>query len=300
MTGAASDKRALPFGAQAARLSGNVTELKARSTKKLDSRNAVQHSLRKGGINEIKWLGCNLKPTVEKYLPLDLHMRALVIEDERRLAENIARGLRQSGGFAVDVALDGEEGLFRSQEYVYDVVVLDLMLPRLSGEELLDTLRARGSEIPVLVLTAKEGKANIIAALNAGADDYLAKPFDMGELVARAKAVIRRNNGYAQSRLAVDTLELDIATRSVRRAGQIIELTPMEYRVIEYLILRAGSVVSKTELLEHLYDYNWEKFSNVIEVYMSGLRRKIDRRDHLKLLHTVRGHGYLLDTREAP
>ncbi len=227
-------------------------------------------------------------------------MRALVIEDERRLAENIARGLRQSGDFAVDVALDGEEGLFRSQEYIYDVVVLDLMLPRLSGEEFLDTLRARGSEIPVLVLTAKEGKANIIAVLNAGADDYLAKPFDMGELVARAKAVIRRNNGYAQSRLAVDTLELDIATRSVRRAGQIIELTPMEYRVIEYLILRAGSVVSKTELLEHLYDYNWEKFSNVIEVYMSGLRRKIDRRDHLKLLHTVRGHGYLLDTREAP
>lgn len=227
-------------------------------------------------------------------------MRALVIEDERRLAENIARGLRQSGDFAVDVALDGEEGLFRSQEYVYDVVVLDLMLPRLSGEEFLDTLRARGSEIPVLVLTAKEGKANIIAVLNAGADDYLAKPFDMGELVARAKAVIRRNNGYAQSRLAVDTLELDIATRSVRRDGQILELTPMEYRVIEYLILRAGSVVSKTELLEHLYDYNWEKFSNVIEVYMSGLRRKIDRRDHLKLLHTVRGHGYLLDTREAP
>ncbi len=227
-------------------------------------------------------------------------MRALVIEDERRLAENIARGLRQSGDFAVDVALDGEEGLFRSQEYIYDVVVLDLMLPRLSGEEFLDTLRARGSEIPVLVLTAKEGKANIIAVLNAGADDYLAKPFDMGELVARAKAVIRRNNGYAQSRLAVDTLELDIASRSVRRDGQILELTPMEYRVIEYLILRAGSVVSKTELLEHLYDYNWEKFSNVIEVYMSGLRRKIDRRDHLKLLHTVRGHGYLLDTREAP
>ncbi len=226
-------------------------------------------------------------------------MRALVIEDERRLAENIAGGLRQSGGFAVDIALDGEEGLFRSQECVYDVVVLDLMLPRLSGEELLDTLRARGSKIPVLVLTAKEGKANIIAVLNAGADDYLAKPFDMGELVARAKAVIRRNNGYARSRLAVDNLELDIATRSVRRDGQILELTPMEYRVIEYLILRAGSVVSKTELLEHLYDYNWEKFSNVIEVYISGLRRKIDGQRHPKLLHTVRGHGYMLATQEA-
>ncbi len=227
-------------------------------------------------------------------------MRALVIEDERRLAENIARGLRQSGGFAVDIALDGEEGLFQSQERVYDVIVLDLMLPRLSGEELLDALRATGSKIPVLVLTAKEGKTNIVAVLNAGADDYLAKPFDMGELVARAKAVIRRNNGYAQSILMVDTLELDIATRSARRAGQILELTPMEYRVLEYLILRAGSVVSKTELLEHLYDYNWEKFSNVIEVYISGLRRKIDGQRHPKLLHTVRGHGYMLATQEAP
>jgi two-component system response regulator PhoP len=226
-------------------------------------------------------------------------MRALVIEDERRLAENIARGLRQSGGFAVDVAPDGEEGLFLSQECVYDVIVLDLMLPRISGEELLDTLRSRGSEIPVLVLTAKEGKANTIALLNAGADDYLAKPFDMGELVARAKAVIRRNKGHAKSRLSVDSLELDIATRSVRRADQLLELTPMEYRVLEYLMLHAGSIVSKTELLEHLYDYNWEKFSNVIEVYISGLRRKVDSRGHLKLLHTIRGHGYLLDTREA-
>lgn len=227
-------------------------------------------------------------------------MRALVIEDERRLAENIARGLRQSGGFAVDVAPDGEEGLFLSQECAYDVIVLDLMLPRLSGEELLVTLRSRGSEIPVLVLTAKEGKAHIISMLNAGADDYLAKPFDMGELLARAKAIIRRNKGHARPKLIVDTLELDFATRSVKRAQQTLDLTPMEYRVIEYLMLRAGSIVSKTELLEHLYDYNWEKFSNVIEVYISGLRRKVDGPGKLKLLHTVRRQGYLLDTRDAP
>jgi two-component system, OmpR family, response regulator PhoP len=226
-------------------------------------------------------------------------MRALVIEDERRLAENIARGLRQSGGFAVDVAPDGDEGLFLIQECAYDVIVLDLMLPRRSGEEILDSLRSQGSEIPVLVLTAKEGKASIIALLNAGADDYLAKPFDMGELVARAKAAIRRNKGHAKSRLSFDTLELDIATRMVRRGGHLLELTPMEYRVIEYLMLRVGRVVSKTELLEHLYDYNWEKFSNVIEVYMSGLRRKVDGQGSPKLLHTVRGHGYLLDTREG-
>lgn len=227
-------------------------------------------------------------------------MRVLVIEDERRLAENIARGLRQSGSFAVDIALDGEEGLLRSQDSVYDVIVLDLMLPRLSGEELLSTLRAAGSSIPVLVLTAKEGKANIVALLNAGADDYLAKPFEMGEMIARAKALIRRSKGHAESRLSVDTLELDFAARTVWRAGRQIDLTPMEYRLIEYLTLHAGSVVSRTELLEHLYDFNWEKFSNVIEVYISGLRRKVDGLGHLKLLHTIRGHGYLLGPREAP
>ena len=225
-------------------------------------------------------------------------MRALVVEDEGRLAENIARGLRQSGSFAVDIAPDGEEGLFFSREFKYDIIVLDLMLPRLSGEELLTTLRTSGSETPILVLTAKEGKASIISLLNAGADDYLAKPFDMGELVARAKAAIRRNKGHTRSTLSLDTLELDIASRSARRSGKILELTPMEYRVIEYMMLHRGMIVSKTELLEHLYDYNWEKFSNVIEVYISGLRRKIDSQGHLKLLHTVRGHGYLLDIRE--
>jgi two-component system response regulator PhoP len=223
-------------------------------------------------------------------------MRALVIEDERRLAENIARGLHQSGGFAVDIALDGEEGLYMSNEFAYDVIVLDLMLPVLSGEECLKILRAKGSDIPVLVLTAKEGRSHMIALLNAGADDYLAKPFDLGELLARAKAIIRRNKGHARSQFRIDTLELDFATRSCRRAGQLIQLTPMEYRVLEHLMLHAGSVVSKTDLLEHLYDYNWEKFSNVIEVFISGLRRKIDVKDHRKLLHTVRGHGYMLNT----
>jgi DNA-binding response OmpR family regulator len=227
-------------------------------------------------------------------------MRALVIEDERRLAENIARGLRQSGGFAVDLAADGQEGLHMTQEGTYDVIVLDLMLPLISGEELLRILRARGYESPVLILTAKEGKTHLIELLNEGADDYLAKPFDMGELIARTKAVIRRSKGHAKSKIQIDNLELDFAARSVRRANRLLELTPMEYRVIEYLVLRAGSIVSKTELLEHLYDYNWEKFSNVIEVYVSGLRRKIDTTGQVKLLRTVRGHGYLLEKSNVP
>jgi DNA-binding response OmpR family regulator len=227
-------------------------------------------------------------------------MRTLVIEDEQRLAQNIAQGLRQNGGFAVDVASDGKEGLFMTGEGSYDAIVLDLMLPSLSGEEVLRTLRAKGCETPVLVLTAKEGKAHTIELLNEGADDYLAKPFDMGELVARVKAVIRRSKGHAKSKIQIDNMELDFAARAVRRANHLLHLTPMEYRVIEYLLLHAGSIVSKTELLEHLYDYNWEKFSNVIEVYVSGLRRKIDTEGQRKLVHTVRGHGYLVENPDAP
>jgi two-component system response regulator PhoP len=221
-------------------------------------------------------------------------MRALVVEDERRLAQNIARGLQQGGGFAVDIAFDGEEGLYNAQQSAYDVVVLDLMLPKMAGEELLKKLRANGSTCPVLILTAKEGKNHLVSVLNAGADDYLAKPFDMGELVARTKTIIRRSKGHAASKLILDTLELDFSARSVRRSGQPLHLTPMEYRVLEYLFLRVGKVVSKTELLEHLYDFNWEKFSNVLEVFVSGLRRKIDGPGDRKLIHTMRGHGYSL------
>ncbi|MCU1225580.1 MAG: Phosphate regulon transcriptional regulatory protein PhoB (SphR) [Edaphobacter sp.] len=221
-------------------------------------------------------------------------MRALVIEDERRLAENIARGLQQGGGFAVDIALDGEEGLYSAEAAVYDVIVLDLMLPKLAGEEVLKRLRERGSSCPVLVLTAKEDKNHLVFVLNAGADDYLAKPFDTGELVARAKTIIRRSKGHSASRLVLDTLVLDFSARSVHRSSKALNLTPMEYRVIEYLFLRMGTVVSKSELLEHLYDFNWEKFSNVVEVFISGLRRKIDGENDVKLLHTHRGHGYSL------
>jgi len=174
------------------------------------------------------------------------------------------------------------------------------MLPLMSGEEILRRLRRNGSTCPVLVLTAKEGKNHLIAVLNAGADDYLAKPFDMGELVARIKTIIRRSQGHAVSRLALDTLELNFSERSVRRSQKLIQLTPMEYRVLEYLMLRVGKVVSKSELLEHLYDFNWEKFSNVIEVYISGLRRKLDCEGEVKLLHTLRGHGYSLRYPETP
>ena len=221
-------------------------------------------------------------------------MKALVVEDEKRLAQNVADGLRQCAGYAVDVAEDGESGLFMAENNEYDLVVLDLMLPKLPGPVLLAQYRQSGHEAPVLILTARDDKQSIIRLLNAGADDYLAKPFDLGELLARAKALVRRGKGRPQPLLSIADLEINLAERTVKRAGKPVELMPMEYRVLEYLASRSRAVVSKTELLEHLYDYNWEKFGNVIEVYISGLRKKIDSGSNTKLIHTLRGHGYTL------
>jgi DNA-binding response OmpR family regulator len=221
-------------------------------------------------------------------------VRVLIVEDEPRLAENIARSLRESAGYAVDVAADGQEGLFLAESNTYDVVLLDLMLPKMDGMQLRTRIRQAGQLTPVLVLTARDDKESVVALLNAGADDYLTKPFDLGELLARAKALIRRGKGQPSPVLTIGDLQLNTVNRTVQRAGRTIMLTAMEYRVLEYLAHRARAVVSKTELLEHLYDYNWEKFSNVIEVYISGLRRKLDDGSDRQLIHTVRGQGYIL------
>jgi two-component system response regulator PhoP len=221
-------------------------------------------------------------------------MRVLIVEDERRLAENIARSLRESASYAVDVALDGEDGLYMAQSNPYDLVVLDLMLPKVDGLTLLKRLRAGGAETPVLVLTARDDKESVIALLNAGADDYVAKPFDLGELLARAKTLIRRGKGQSAPILKFGDIEISTADLTVRRQGELVTLTAMEYRVLEYLAHRPGAVVSKTELLEHLYDFNWERFSNVIEVYISGLRRKLEDGSENRLIHTLRGQGYML------
>ncbi|GAC1435056.1 MAG: response regulator transcription factor [Terriglobales bacterium] len=221
-------------------------------------------------------------------------LRILIIEDEPRLAENIARSLRENAGYAVDVANDGQEGLFLAESNVYDTILLDLMLPKIDGITVLNRVRKLGQHTPVLVLTARDDKESIVALLNAGADDYLTKPFDLGELMARTKALIRRGKGQPSPVLSIADLTLNTVDHSVQRAGVPIVLTAMEYRVIEYLAHRPGAVVSKTELLEHLYDYNWEKFSNVIEVYISGLRRKLEDGSTKKLIHTIRGQGYIL------
>jgi len=221
-------------------------------------------------------------------------MRVLLVEDERRLADNVARSLRESAGYAVDIANDGQHGLYLAESSPYDLVVLDLMLPKLDGHSMLVRFRERGHATPVLVLSARDEKQSVVKLLNAGADDYVAKPFDLGEFLARAKALVRRGAGQHTPVICVADLYLDTVERSVRRGQREIALTPIEYRVLEYLAHRPRAVISKTELLEHLYDYNWEKFSNVIEVYISGLRRKLDDSYPVKLIHTVRGHGYVL------
>ncbi len=223
------------------------------------------------------------------------HMRVLVVEDEERLAENIAAILRDHALCAVDTALDGEEGLFQACSVPYDLLVLDLMLPKLTGLELLRKFRNQGKNSPVLILTARDEKETVVELLNAGADDYLTKPFDLGEFVARAKALLRRGKGEHSPVVQCGPLEVDTVMRTASIHGMRIALTAMEYRVLEYLALRRGALVSKEELLEHLYDFNWERFGNVIEVYISGLRRKLEGIAGERLIQTVRGLGYCLD-----
>lgn len=223
-------------------------------------------------------------------------MRVLLVEDEVRLAENLAAALRDGPGFAVDWAPDGMEGDSLASGGCYDLVVLDLMLPRLDGLSVLRRLRARRDATPVLILTAKEGKSAIVQLLNAGADDYLSKPFDLGELIARAKALIRRGKGASHPTLRAGDVELNTLEQTVHRARVLVDLSPTEYRILEYLIHHPRKVVSQRELLEHLYDYNWEHHSNVIEAHVSNLRKRLQASQPgaPAVIETVRGRGYRL------
>jgi DNA-binding response OmpR family regulator len=221
-------------------------------------------------------------------------MRILVVEDEERLARSIRKGLQSQPSFVVDLAHDGEEGAHLALTAPWDLVILDLMLPGMDGLEILRRMRAAKVATPVLVLTARSSKGDVVRGLDLGSDDYLAKPFDMGELIARARALVRRSHGRADPVLRVGDLEVDTRSHAVRRGGPPVLLPALEYRLIELLALRAGEVVSKEEILEHLYGTNWEKFSNVVERYVSELRARIDRGHPRKLLHTLRGQGYLL------
>ena len=229
-------------------------------------------------------------------------MRVLVVEDEVRLAENIATALRENAGLAVDLALTGSDGVELGSRTHYDLILLDLMLPGLGGLEVLKAIRSRRQAAPVLVLTAVAEKASVVMLLNAGADDYLAKPFDLGELLARVKALIRRGKGLSHPRIQIGDLIIDTVEKAVTVAGRQVELSPTEYRVLEYLCHRPRSVVSREMLLEHLYDYNWEHHSNVIEAHISNLRRKLNRggAGSQPWIETLRGRGYRLVAVGAP
>jgi len=221
-------------------------------------------------------------------------MRVLIIEDESRLARNVAQVFDERANFAVDICTEGVDGLHLAKTNPYDLIILDLTLPDIDGLDILGRLRSAGKTVPVLILTARDTSKDIIAGLNSGGDDYLTKPFDMGELVARSKALIRRSYGQTHPKFRVGKLTVDTIARRVSLGEDEVRLTAMEYRTLEYMAMRAGQIVSKTELLEHLYDFNWERFSNVTEVYISALRRKLDPDRQCGLITTVRGQGYLL------
>ncbi|MFI8433071.1 response regulator transcription factor [Streptomyces sp. NPDC079020] len=219
-------------------------------------------------------------------------MRLLIVEDEKRLAVSLAGGLTAEG-FAVDVVHDGLEGLHRAAEGVYDLVVLDIMLPGMNGYRVCAALRAAGHDVPILMLTAKDGEYDEAEGLDTGADDYLTKPFSYVVLVARVRALLRRRGtGGASPVLTVGALRMDTAARRVHRGQDEIALTAKEFAVLEQLALRAGQVVSKADILEHVWDFAYDGDPNIVEVYISALRRKLGAAS----IRTVRGAGYRLET----
>jgi two-component system, OmpR family, response regulator PhoP len=218
-------------------------------------------------------------------------MRALVIEDDTDLRTLVA-GYFTEQGFVVDAAADGEQGLYMATEYPVDIAIVDLGLPKVSGVDIVRGARKKGCSYPILILTARDGWESKVAGLEAGADDYLVKPFHKEELLARARALLRRSGGWAQSTLQSGPIALDTAARSVSASGKPVELTAYEYRLLEYLLLHAGKVVSKSTLTEHLYAEDSERDSNVIEVFVRRLRAKLDPDGTLQPIETLRGQGY--------
>ncbi len=218
-------------------------------------------------------------------------MRILVVEDEAALRESLKERLG-TAGYTVDEARDGNEGLFAGLEYPLDVAIVDLGLPQLSGLEVIRRLRAARKTYPILILTARDNWQDKVEGLQAGADDYVVKPFHFEEVLARVQALLRRSGGWASPQLACGPVVLDTRAQTVQVQGQAVELTTFEYRILEHLMLRAGDVISKTELTERLYDQDFERDSNVIEVLVGRLRRKLDPQEALHPIETLRGRGY--------
>lgn len=224
-------------------------------------------------------------------------MRIMVVEDERKVASFIARALRENA-YAVDVVDSSEKALVMAENTVYDVILLDIRLPGMSGIEACRTLRRRGVETPILMLTARSLVEQRVEGLDAGADDYLVKPFALAELYARVRALIRRGFSQEDASLRYADLELDRHRRRVRRGQLEIALTSKEYAVLEFLILRAPHPVTRSEIVEHVWDCHFDSETNLVEVYINRLRQKIDQDHPAKLIHTLRGVGYLLELRE--
>ena len=220
-------------------------------------------------------------------------MRILVVEDDAKLLDMLSRSLREEG-YAVDIAADGERALVQAAVNAYDAIVLDVGLPRRDGLEVSRTLRGRGVRVPILMLTARDAVDDRVAGLDAGADDYLVKPFSVRELLARVRALLRRLPELLPATMTIGDLVLDTRTHTAARAGRAIPLTAKEYAMLEYLARHAGRVVGRAELTEHVWDENHDPFSNAIEVYVNRLRKKVDGAHDESLIHTRRGAGYML------
>ncbi len=221
-------------------------------------------------------------------------MRVLIIEDEIRIARSITKVLDEECSWAVDICTDGEDGYHMAKKNPYDLIILDLGLPKISGMDILKNLRKEGTTIPVLILTARDTADDIILGLETGSDDYMIKPFDMKELIARCKALIRRSYGRANPLLEIGNISINTTKHQVSVEGRPVKLSAMEYRLLEYLAMRAGEIVSKGDIVDHLYDFGADKFSNVVEVYICTLRKKLGSKADDDVIHTLRNQGYVL------
>lgn len=218
-------------------------------------------------------------------------MRLLVVEDQSLLRQQLARGLERSG-YVVDDAADGKAGLYFAMEYAYDAAIIDLGLPVMDGISLIKEIRSQGRTFPILILTARGDWQDKVEGLDAGADDYVVKPFQIEEILARLNALLRRAAGFARPLIEYGPIALDTTAKRVTLGGEVVDLTAYEYKMLEYLMLHPGQVVSKTELTEHLYAQDYDRDSNVLEVFVRRLRQKLDPDENLKPIETIRGQGY--------